>query len=82
MPEWFTARKLFGWLNKRYNKEYWARLERNWRQWKGKRTRERRTIETIKKEEEESKQKGSGLRKWTEENNDEMGNICDPYYEL
>jgi len=33
------ARKLFGWSDKRYNKEYWARLERNWRQWKGERTR-------------------------------------------
>jgi len=22
LPERFTARKLFGWLNKRYNKEY------------------------------------------------------------
>jgi len=31
LPEWFMARKLFGWLDKRYNKEYWARLERNWR---------------------------------------------------
>ena len=29
---WSTARKLFGWLDKRYNKEYWARLERNWGQ--------------------------------------------------
>ena len=25
----FMARKLFGWLDKRYDKEYWARLERN-----------------------------------------------------
>ena len=32
LPERFTVRKLFGWLDKRYNKEYWARLERNWRQ--------------------------------------------------
>jgi len=32
LPGWFTARKLFGWSDKRYNKEYWARLERNWRQ--------------------------------------------------
>jgi len=40
LPEQFTARKLFGWLDKRYNKEYWARLERNWVQWKGERTRE------------------------------------------
>jgi len=25
----FTARKLFGWSDKRYNEEYWRRLERN-----------------------------------------------------
>jgi len=28
----FMTRKLFGWSNKKYNKEYWKRLERNWRQ--------------------------------------------------
>jgi len=27
----FIAKKLFGWSDKRYDKEYWARLERNWR---------------------------------------------------
>jgi len=27
--EKFTARKLFGWSNKRYDQEYWGRLERN-----------------------------------------------------
>jgi len=25
------ARKLFGWSDKKYDEEYWARLERNWR---------------------------------------------------
>jgi len=29
--EKFTTRKLFRWLDKRYNQEYWGRLERNWR---------------------------------------------------
>jgi len=29
LPEKFTARKLFGWSNKRYDQEYWGRLERN-----------------------------------------------------
>jgi len=29
LPGRFTARKLFGWLNKRYDQEYWRRLERN-----------------------------------------------------
>jgi len=31
----FTTRKLCGWTDKRYNKEYRGRLEKNWRQWKG-----------------------------------------------
>jgi len=77
LPEQFTARKLFGWLDKRYDEEYWARLERNWRQWKRGRTREQRTIETIKEEEDKS-----GVREWTEEDDKEMGNMVDPYYEL
>jgi len=34
LPRRFTARKLFRWSDKRYNKEYWAKLERNWRHWK------------------------------------------------
>jgi len=37
-------------------------------------------LETIKKE-EKIKQENSGIREWTEED-DEMGNIVDPYYEL
>ena len=31
LPGWFTARKLIGWSDKRYDEEYWGRLERNWR---------------------------------------------------
>ena len=31
LPGKFTARKLFRWLDKQYNQEYWGRLERNWR---------------------------------------------------
>jgi len=34
------------------------------------------------KEEEEIKQKSLGLREWTEEDDNKMGNICDLYYEL
>ena len=29
LPGQFTAKKLFGWSNKQYNKEYWGRLEGN-----------------------------------------------------
>jgi len=39
-------------------------------------------METIKKKEEEIEQENLGIKEWTEEDNNEMGNICDPYYEL
>ena len=86
LPERFTAKKLFGWTNKRYNQEYWGRLERNQNrqkesQWKKNQPGKRRTtLETIEKE-EEIKQGKLGIREWTDEDN-EMDNIVDPYYEL
>jgi len=39
-------------------------------------------METIKEENEEIEQESSGLREWTEEDDNKMENICDPYYEL
>jgi len=69
-------------MDKRYDEEYWARLERNWRQWKGERKKGRRTIETIKEEEEKIKQENSGIREWTEEDDNKIGNMVDPYYKL
>jgi len=57
LPGRFMARKLFKWSDKRYDKEYWARLERNWRRWKGGRERGQRMMEMIKEEEEEIEQK-------------------------
>ena len=41
-----------------------------------------RTMEIIKEEEEEIEQESLRLKKQTEENDDEIGNICNPYYEL
>jgi len=35
LPGRITAKRLFGWTNKRYDQEYWRRLKRNWRRWKG-----------------------------------------------
>jgi len=34
-------------------------------------------METIKEEEDKSE-----IREWTEEDNEEMGNMVDPYYKL
>jgi len=32
LPGRFIAKKLFGWSDKKYDKEYWRRLKRNWKQ--------------------------------------------------
>ena len=39
-------------------------------------------MEMIEEEEEKIEQENSGIREWTEEDDDEVGNIVDPYYEL
>jgi len=39
-------------------------------------------METIKEEKEEIRQENSRLKKWTEEDDNEMENTCDLYYEL
>jgi len=38
-------------------------------------------METIT-EKEEVKKESSGVREWTEEDDDKMGNMIDPYYKL
>jgi len=38
-------------------------------------------METIA-EEEEIRKESLGVREWTEKDDDEMGNMMDPYYEL
>jgi len=81
LPGRFTAKKLYGWLNKRYDQEYWGRMEKNWRQWKGKKPTKRETMKTILEEEEIEEEK-SGVREWIEEDNDEIDNMMDLCYEL
>jgi len=81
LPGRFTVRKLYRWSDKQYDQEYWGRMERNWRQWKGKKLVKRGMIKMILEEEEIEKGK-SGVREWTEEDDDKMGNMVDPYYEL
>jgi len=79
LPGRFTAKKLYGWSDKQYDQEYWERIERNWRRWKGKKPARRGMMKMIPEEEEEEK---SGVREWMEEDEDEIGNMVDPYYEL
>jgi len=41
----------------------------------------RETMKTIPEKKENKKEK-SGIQEWMEEDNNEMGNLVDPYYEL
>ena len=35
MPGRFTAKMLYGWDNRKFDREYLKKLEKNWRRWKG-----------------------------------------------
>ena len=62
LPGRFTIRKLYRQIDKRYNKEYQTRLERNWKCWKREPIREQKMMEIIKKEEKKINQEESELR--------------------
>jgi len=55
-------------------------MEKNWRQWKGKKPMRRETMKMIPEDEEIEEEK-SGIQEWMEEDDDEMGNLVDLYYE-
>ena len=80
----YTAKALFGWSNKRYDREYWSRMDRNWRKWKGTKPLRQRRLETIREEQEEREAigdyKGGKIEEWNKK--EEMGNMGDPMYEL
>jgi len=57
LPGRFMAKKLYGWSDKRYDQEYWGRMEKNWRQWKGKKPMRRETMKMISKDEEIEEEK-------------------------
>jgi len=57
LPGRFMARTLYGWSDKRYNQEYWGRMEKNWRRWKGKKPARRKTMKMIPEEKEIEKEK-------------------------
>jgi len=90
LPGRYTAKKLFGWSDKWYDNEYWSRMERNWRRWKGKKLgREygKKKMETIPEilPEEESWRRGTVITPGhIEELDDEERLLEDeyPYYRV
>ena len=78
-PGRYAARRLFGWSDGEYDRQYWQRLEKNWKQWKniklaggikGRLTTVREVVE----------EEGGKIKEWNEE--DKMGNVGDPMEEL
>jgi len=78
-PGQYTARKLYGWSDGEYDKQYCQRLERNWRQWKkkGLADKGKGRLTAVREVVEEERGK---IEKWNEE--DKIGNITDPMGEL
>jgi len=79
-PGRFTAGKLYGWNNRRYDREYWDRMDRNWRKWKGTRPLGRRRLDPIREVREEKEYQGRKIEEWDEE--DQMGCMGDEMGEL
>jgi len=77
----FTAKKLYRWSDKRYDQEYWGRMEKNWRRWKDKKPMRKKTMKMIPENEEIEEEKLE-IQEWMEEDDDKMDNLVDPYYEL
>ena len=73
----YMAKILYRWDDRRFNKEYWGRLERNWKKWKEK---GKKRLEKIDKKEEEEERKKERIEEWNEE--DKMGKMEDIYNKL
>ena len=78
-PGRYTARRLFGWTDRKYDKRYWQRLEHNWKRWKkvepAGRVKGRLTAVCDVVEEN-----GGKIEEWDEE--DKMGQMGDTLGEL
>ena len=72
-----AAKKLYEQNDKRYDRKYWERLERNWR--KQKRTRLLRQRK-IRKEREKKEYQEKKIKEQDKE--DKMGGMANPMYEL
>jgi len=103
LPERYMAKLLYRWGNKRYNREYWRRMEKNWRRWKKNPFSRYNRNPFLKRMEEKKEYKRGKIEEWNkeedkkdrrrieedkkyleelEDENQDMGNLRDPYDEL
>jgi len=72
LPGRYMAKLLYGWGNKKYDREYWKHIEENWRQWKKNPfSRYSRNPFLKRMEEEEHEYKGGMIEEWNEEEDKE-----------
>ena len=104
LPGRYMAKLLYGWGNKKYDREYWKQMEENWRRWKRNLfSRYSRNPFLKRMEEEKCEYKRGMIKEWNEEEDEkerkrleedrkyleelgdedqDMGNLRDPYEEL
>jgi len=72
LPGRYTAKLLYGWGNKKYDWEYWKKMEENWRKWKRNPFSRYNKNPFLKKmEEEKDEYKGEKIKEWNEEEDKE-----------
>jgi len=68
----YTAKLLYGWGNKKYDREYWKRMEENWRRWKKNPfSKYSRNLFLKRMEEEKYEYKEGMIEEWNEEEEEE-----------
>jgi len=71
LPGRYMAKLLYGWGNKKYDREYWKRMEENWRQWKKNPFSRYSRNPSLKRMEEKEEYKGGKIEEWNKEDNKE-----------
>ena len=72
LPGRYMTKLLYGWGNKKYDREYWKHIEENWRRWKKNPfSRYSRNPFLKRMEEEEHEYKGGMIEEWNEEEDKE-----------
>jgi len=66
LPERYTAKLLYGWGNKKYDREYWKQMEKNWRQWKKNMFSRYSRNPFLKRMEEKEEYKRGKIEEWDE----------------
>ena len=72
LPGRYMAKLLYGWGNKRYDREYWRHIEENWRRWKKNLfSKYSRNLFLKRMEEEKYEYKAGIIEEWNEEEDEE-----------